>query len=88
MATHASVRQAREVTLVEVLLCVGIVAILLSILLPSVAGVRDAARRTVSCSNLRQIYSTFGIYANDSDGRYPAVIEGRMFQVGDLVWIG
>ncbi|KAA0215015.1 MAG: type II secretion system protein [Leptolyngbya sp. PLA3] len=87
MTSLASVRQARGLTLVEVLLCVGIMGILLSILLPAAARARDSARQTVSCSNLRQIFSTIEIYANDSGGRYPAIVEGRMYQVSDAVWV-
>lgn len=87
MTRLASMRQARGLTLVEVLLCVGIMGILLSILLAPAARARDAARQTVSCSNLRQLYSVIGIYANDSDGRYPAIIEGRMYQISDAVWL-
>jgi prepilin-type processing-associated H-X9-DG protein len=56
--------------LLELLIVVAIVAILLSILLPSVQGARRQARAAVCGSNLRQLAIANNTYATDSAGRY------------------
>lgn len=58
-------------TLVEMLIVLAIVGILAAILLPVFASVRDASRRTVCASNLRQIGLAMEAYAQDNNRRYP-----------------
>jgi prepilin-type processing-associated H-X9-DG protein len=58
---------------VELLVCVGIIAILLAILLPTVRGARTSAD-TVRCqSNLREFYSAQLAFAADNRARFTPI---------------
>jgi len=53
-------------TLIELLVVISIIALLLSILMPSLQKVKSLARRIVCASNLRQNGLAFALYANDN----------------------
>lgn len=61
----------RGVTLVEIISTIGVIALLMGLLLPTVAGAREAANRTKCLSNLRQIAAAFIMYVNENGGRFP-----------------
>jgi prepilin-type N-terminal cleavage/methylation domain-containing protein len=58
-------------TLVELLVVIGIVAVLIAILLPVLGKARAQANRTVCLSNLRQLGTGIVMYCNDNDGWFP-----------------
>jgi len=58
-------------TIVEMLLVISIIGLLLSLLLPSLAGVREQARKSVDLSNLRSHTQSFSNYTIDWDGMWP-----------------
>ncbi len=62
---------AHGFTLIELLVVVAIIAVLVSILLPSLARAREMARRTLCSANLRQISMGLIGYAEDSNGWFP-----------------
>ena len=58
-------------TLVELLVVIAIIALLMGILMPALARVRQIAFRMVCGTNLSGIGKAMMIYANDYDDEYP-----------------
>lgn len=59
-------------TLVELLVVIGIVALLIGVLLPVLGRARVAGQQSVSVSNLRQLQLANTVYATEHDDRYVA----------------
>jgi prepilin-type processing-associated H-X9-DG protein len=56
---------------VELLVVIAIIAILASLLLPSLAATRNTARAAFCANNLKQLSTAAILYADDSNDRYP-----------------
>lgn len=66
-------QRSRGFTLVELLVVIGIIALLISVLLPTLGKARAAAAAANCLSNLRQINTAFVLFANDHKGYLPQI---------------
>lgn len=67
----AGTNPSRGFTLIEVMVSVGVLALLVAILAPSLSHAREAGRRTVCANNLRQWAITCHYYRDDNDDYLP-----------------
>lgn len=65
-------------TLVELLVVLAIIAVLIGILLPTLARARERAVLTMCASNLHQIALAAQMYSNDSNDRLPGMEYGAL----------
>jgi prepilin-type N-terminal cleavage/methylation domain-containing protein/prepilin-type processing-associated H-X9-DG protein len=58
-------------TLVELLVVIGIIAILIAVLLPVLRNAREAAQQVKCLSNMRQLATAMVMFASDNKGQMP-----------------
>jgi len=74
-------------TLVELLVVIGIIALLISILLPSLSRAREQGKQVKCLSNLRQLGMALVTYTNENKGRYPFHADiGGMYPEDWIFW--
>src|SRR3954467_14063376 len=85
MSTRRYRSSACAFTRVELLVVIGIIAVLIGILLPTLGRARESAKQTQCMSNIRQVSTAFVMYANDNKGWLPASARGANVYAHD--WI-
>ena len=70
---RSAIASRRGFTLIELLVVIAIIAILAAILFPVFAQAREAARKSMCQSNLKQLGNAFMLYVQDYDETYPPV---------------
>lgn len=74
---HSNTITHKAFTLIELLVVIAIIAILAAILFPVFAQAKDAAKKSVALSNVKQLDIGYMLYIADSDDRYPQSVTER-----------
>ncbi len=80
IASLNRIQRVAAFTLVELLVVIGLIAVLISMLLPVLAKVRGAAQEVVCMSNQKQIMMAFLIFSTEHQGHLPGNYFDSIYQ--------
>jgi len=75
---------SRGFTLIELLIVIALIAILISLLLPTISRAKEQSRTVACLSNLRQLATLAHIYCDSHKGSYP-ISQYRSFHSPNLI---
>jgi prepilin-type N-terminal cleavage/methylation domain-containing protein len=87
MMVKPSARTVRGFTMPELLTVIGIIALLIALLMPSISKAREQARRVHCLANLRSLTCAWLAYAADNHGRLCGATGGTAGREGFHDWV-
>ena len=69
-------RRSGAFTMVEMAVVMALLAVLATLIFPALTGAAERGRRAACTSNLRNMGTSFGLYASDNDGWLPQHVGG------------
>lgn len=81
---RCSARARAGFSLIDVLVSMAVIAVLVSLMLPSVRSVREVTRRVICSSNLRQQGIGLSLYAEDNRQAFPSSVFQQMRSAGRI----
>lgn len=70
------IKQRSAFSMIELLVCIAVIALLVTLLTPFIRQSRDVASAALCAGNLRGVGSALLTYATENGGDFPAMVEG------------